>query len=419
MLRWQCLIALTLTALPFESARAADWPEFRGPGGLGVYAGKPLVTEWGTDTNVTWKTALPGVGWSSPIAVAGKLFLTTAVPTTTAKGADYSLRALCVDQAKGNVLWDTELFVEKTATVPQPHKKNSHASPTPVSDGKRVWVHFGHMGTACLDLDGNVVWKTQELGYHPLHGNGNSPILVDDTLVFACDGKDVTFLAALDVNTGKVRWKTDRNANATMKFSFATCLLVEHAGKRVIVSPASNFCFGYDPKDGKELWRLKYPKSGWSLIAAPVYAHGMVFFSTGYMSQQLLAFKPDDTGDISANVVWASKRDAPNTPTPQVIGDELYMLSDSGFLTCLDAKTGKVHYAERLAGKAYSASPIVADGKMYFTSEDGVGQVVAVGKEFKALARSELKEKTFATFVPVGGGLFLRTESQLYRFDPK
>jgi len=416
MTRWLTLTLLTLAALP---APAADWPEFRGPGGLGVYAGKPLVTEWGVEKNVTWKRPLPGVAWSSPIAVGGKLFLTTAVPTTTGDKPDYSLRALCVDQAKGTTLWDTELFVEKTETVPQPHKKNSHASPSPVSDGQRVWVHFGHMGTACLDLDGKVLWRTQELSYHPIHGNGNSPILVDDALVFACDGKEVTFLAALDVNTGAVRWKTDRDANASFKFSFATCLLVEHNGTRMIVSPASNFCMGYDPKSGKELWRLKYPKPGWSLIAAPVYAHGLVFLSTGYVNQQLLAFKPEGTGDITANVAWQTKRDAPNTPTPQVIGDELYMLSDSGFLTCLDAKTGKVYYAERLAGKAYSASPILADGKMYFTSEEGVGQVVAVGKEFKVLSRSELKEKTFATFVPVDGALFVRTETQLYRFDPK
>ena len=416
MTRWLCLTLLTLAALP---AHAADWPEFRGPGGLGVYAGKPLVTEWGVEKNVTWKTPLPGVAWSSPIAVGGKLFLTTAVPGSVGDPADYSLRALCVDQAKGIIDWDVELFVEKTATVPQPHKKNSHASPTPVSDGKRVWVHFGHMGTACLDLAGNVLWKTQELSYHPLHGNGNSPILVEDTLVFACDGKEVSFLAALDANTGKVRWNTDRKTTATLKFSFATCLLIETNGARVIVSPAANFCGGYDPKTGKELWRVKYPKPGWSLIAAPIYAHGLVFLSTGYVNQHLIAFKPEGTGDITANVVWETKRNAPNTPTPQVIGDELYMLSDSGFLTCLDAKTGTVHYSERLAGKAYSASPILADGKMYFTSEDGVGQVVAVGREFKPLTRSELKEKTFATFVPVDGALFLRTESQLYRFDPK
>ena len=416
MIRWLCLITLTLTAPPLA---AADWPEFRGPGGTGVYAGKPLVTEWGVEKNVTWKTPLPGVAWSSPVAVGGKLFLTTAVPTTNGDRTDFSLRTMCVDQAVGNIVWDVELFVEKTDATPQPHKKNSHASPTPVSDGKHVWVHFGHMGTACLDLAGKVVWKTQELGYDPLHGNGNSPILVDDLLVFAIDGKTVTSLVALDQKTGEVRWRTKRETSAVLMFSFATCLLIEHAGTRMIVSPAANFCIGYDPKSGKELWRVKYPKPGWSLIAPPIYAHGLVFVATGYVNQHLIAFKPEGTGDITANVVWQTKRDAPNTPTPQVVGDELYMLSDAGILTCLDAKTGKVHYAERLAGKSYSASPILAANTMYFTSEDGVGQVVAVGKEFKEVARSELKEKTFATFVPVDGALFVRTESQLYRFDPK
>ena len=199
----RCVLLVTLLLCGVARTPAADWAEFRGPGGKGLYAGKPLPTEWGADKNVSWKAELPGLGWSSPIAVGGKLFLTTAVPNTVGDPSDYSLRALCVDQAKGNIDWDIELFVEKTATVPQPNKKNSHASPTPVSDGKRVWFHFGHMGTACLDLAGNVLWKTQELSYDPLHGNGNSPILVDDLLVFAIDGKLVTSLAALDINTGR------------------------------------------------------------------------------------------------------------------------------------------------------------------------------------------------------------------------
>jgi outer membrane protein assembly factor BamB len=410
MTRWlsTALIALTATTLT-----AADWPAFRGPNADGHYVGKPLVTEWGVNRNVTWKTPLPGKGWSTPIAVGDRLIVTTAVPA----GSDYSLRALALSQKTGAILWDKELFVEKTADVPQPHKKNSHASPSPVSDGKQVWVHFGHMGTACLGLDGNVLWKTQELKYDPLHGNGDSPILVDDLLVFNCDGKDVAFVAALDKATGQVRWKTPRKTGARMTFSFATCLLIEHAGRRMIVSPAADFCMGYDPKSGAELWRVKYPQPGWSLIAQPVTTKGLVVIATGYTNQHLIAFRPDGTGDITPQIVWDMKRNAPNTPTPIAVGDELYVLSDAGFLTCMDALSGKVHYAERLAGRAYSASPILADGKLYFTSELGVGQVIAVGKEFREVSRSELDEKTFASPVPVDGALYLRTESQLYRFD--
>jgi len=410
--------ALLILGAYIGSAAAADWPEFRGPNGLGVYTGRPIPTVWGPDKNVVWKTPIRGLGWSSPIAVGGKLFLTTAVPSEEPE-PKYSLRSLAVDAASGKVDWDVELFVEDTKTAPRPHKKNSHASPTTVSDGKKLWVHFGHMGTACLSLSGEVLWKNEELKYKPVHGNGASPILVDDLVVFCCDGSVDPFLVALDQTTGKIRWKTDRKSGSTMSFSFATCQLIEHEGRRMIVSPASNVCMGYDPKTGAELWRVKYPKPGWSLICRPIYAHGLLFISTGYVNQHILAFPPTGSGDLTDKIVWQTNRNVPNTPTPMVVGDELYLISDQGMFSCLDAKTGKVHFAERLAGRGYSASPILFDGKLFITSEDGIGQVMAVGKEFKQLARNDLNERTFATFVPVDGALFVRTESSLYRFEGK
>ena len=415
------VFTLALAGPGAHPAVAADWTEFRGPDGTGHYAGPPLPLKWGTDTNVAWKTPIPGEGWSSPILLDGKLYLTTAVPDNAGPSANsYSLRAVRVDAATGTIDWNRELFVEDTSAVPQPHKKNSHASPTPVTDGKRVYVHFGHMGTAALDPDGTVVWKTQELRYDPRHGNGGSPILVDDRLVIVCDGDDKQFLAALDTGTGKVAWTTDRKIGPGLGFSFATPLFIEHAGKSMIVAPASNFVMGYDPKTGDELWRVKYPKAGWSLIARPVYGHGLVYVCTGYTNQHLIAFPPDGTGDITDQIVWQTRRDVANTPTPILVGDELYMLSDRAVLTCLDAKTGNVHWSERLAGNAYSASPIYADGRLYVTSEQGIGQIIAAGTTFKELAGPfDLDEKTFATFVPADGALYLRTESQLYKFASK
>lgn len=405
-------------ALLASGSPAADWSEFRGPDGTGHYSGPPLPLKWGTDTPAAWKTPIAGKGWSSPILLKGRLYLTTAVPQKNGTHTAYSLRALCLDATTGKPLWERELFVEDTATVPQPHKKNSHASPTPITDGERIFVHFGHMGTAALDPDGSVAWKTQKISYDPRHGNGGSPILVDDLLFFACDGNDEQFVVALDKRTGQVRWKTDRNHGAKLGFSFATSQLIEHAGKKVIVSPASDFVMGYEPQTGKELWRVRYPKSGWSLITRPVYAHGLVYICTGYVNQHLIAFKPEGTGDITRNIVWQTKRNAANTPTPLIVGDELYMIADNGFMTCFDAKTGKVHWSERLAGNAYSASPIYADGNIYITSEAGVGQVIAAGKNFREVAGPfDLQEKTFATFVPSDGALYIRTESQLYKFQ--
>ena len=411
---------LLLLALALALAPPADWREFRGPDGTGHYAGPALPTEWGPDKNALWSRPLLGSGWSSPILVGGKLILTTAVPQGDTPPADQSLRAVAVDFETGNLLWDVELIRAPAALAGQMHKKNGHASPTPASDGKVVVCHFGHMGTAAVDLAGKVLWVNRELQYKPVHGNGASPVLVDDLAVMACDGGDVAFVAALEVATGKVRWKTDRKHNAKMPFSFATPHVVAGPdGKRVLVSPASDYCMGYDPLTGAELWRCKYPQAGWSLICRPVVAHGRVLVSTGYMTPHLLAIDPFRTGDVTPAWDWKVKMYAPNTPTPLVVGDEAYLVADMGFLSCVDARTGKTHYTERLAGKSYSASPIYSDGKLWLTSEDGVGQVVAAGTEFKEVSRSELKQKTFATFVPAAGSLVVRTESGLYRFGAK
>ena len=410
---------LSVCLAPAPAAASGDWPEFRGPGGSGVYSGAPVVTGWGPDKNVAWSANVPGLGWSSPVVAAGKVFLTTAVPDDPDAPTAYSLRALALDTADGKVVWDKELFREDVKADPSPHKKNSHASPTPVTDGEHVWVHFGHLGTACLTVAGEVVWRSTENRYSPVHGGGASPILVDNLLVFPCDGASDPYLAALDKTTGKTRWKTPRGTKGRYTFSFATCLLVEHAGKRVLVSPAAHVCVGVDPATGAELWRVKYAQPGWSLISQPVYAHGLAFVATGYGDQKLLALPPGGSGDVTNSVVWKTARDAPNTPTPVAFGDELYVVSDAGKLTCFDAKTGKVHYAERLAGRAYSSSPVVANGKLYITSEDGVGQVLATGTSYNPLTRSAMNERTFATPAPHAGALYVRTETKLFKFAGK
>lgn len=408
-------LLLSLLALSAEPDKAG-WVEFRGPDGTGHYAGPPVPTSWGPDKNVGWKTDIPGKGWSSPILVGGKLFLTTAVP---ADGGGFELRALAVTAETGKIAWNVKVF-DQPADAPKGHAKNSHASPTAVSDGERVIVHFGHMGTACLDLDGKELWKSQKHPYKPTHGNGGSPILVGDTVVFSCDGQDQQFVVALDKKSGKEVWNTDRKSSANLAFSFATPQLIEHEKTRMIVSAASDFVAGYDPTSGKELWRASYPKPGWSLITRPVYGHGLVFISTGYVNQHLIAVKPEGTGDLTKNVVWKMAKNAPNTPTPLLVGDELYVLSDQGMLSCVDAKTGKVHWDQRLKGKGFSASPILANGNVYVTSEDGVGTVFAASKaEYKEVGASDMKEKTFATPLPAAGALYLRTETKLFKFVEK
>jgi outer membrane protein assembly factor BamB len=349
------------------------------------------------------------------VVVAGRVYLTTAVPVEQGPG-ELSLRALCLDAGAGKVLWDREVFREP-ATAPRVHAKNSHASPTPLVHDGKLYVHFGHQGTACLDLDGKVVWKNDSLTYNPVHGNGGTPIVVDDLLVFGCDGGDKAFLVALDRGTGKVRWQTDRKSEASRKFSFSTALLITVKDRRQIISPFSDAVCAYDPATGKEIWRVRY--DGYSVIPRPVFGQGLVFICTGYNSPSLLAIRPDGSGDVTeTHVAWKARRGAPHTPSLLLLGEELYMVSDSGTASCLDAKTGKVYWQERLGGN-YSASPLAADGKVYFQSEDGVGTVIEAGREFKKLARNALKERSLASYAASGGALFLRTEKNLYRFEAR
>jgi outer membrane protein assembly factor BamB len=405
-----CLCALLSCCL---SAPAADWPQFRGPNGDGHYDGPKIPVEWGPDKNIVWKTPIPGLGWSSPIVWKGKVYLTTAVDDQ--KG--YSLEAICVDAKSGKIDWQKEAFVEDTASAPKPHTKNSHASPTPVTDGERLYVHFGHMGTAALSLDGRILWKNSNLKYTPVHGNGGSPIVVDDKLVFSCDGSDVQFIVALDKKNGNVAWKTERKGGHPKGFSFSTPQVITVNGKKEIISPASGMVAAYEPAKGAEIWRVKY--NGYSLIPRPIFGDGLLFIPTGYDSPVLNAIKPEGKGDLtSSNIAWTVKRAVPHTASLLFVDDSVYMVSDGGVASCLNAKTGEVHWSERIAGK-YSASPIYHDGKIFFTSEEGQGTVIAAGKEFKVLQKNDLKERTFASFAAVDGALYVRTEKELYRFEEK
>jgi outer membrane protein assembly factor BamB len=397
-----------------QLALAEDWPEFRGPTGQGLVTKGKLPTTWNQVKNVAWKQEILGKGWSSPVVSGGRVYLTTAVP---GDGGDQSLRALCLDAAKGNILWDTEVFLQDGAKAPNIHSKNSHASPTPlVRDGK-LFVHFGHQGTACLDLDGKVLWRNTSLRYAPVHGNGGSPILVEDMLVFSCDGGDERFVVALNTADGSVRWKTPRTVEATKGFSFHTPLLIDVAGRKQIISAGSNVVSAYDPVDGKEIWRVRY--DGYSVIPRPVYGHGLVFVCTGYERPSLLAIRADGKGDLTdTHVVWKTSKAVPHSPSLLLTGKELYMVSDGGVASCLDAATGAVHWQQRLGGN-YSASPLLADGKIYFQSEQGTTVILQAGKQFKLLAKNALDERSLATPAAADGALFIRTEDHLYRIGQR
>lgn len=410
-LAFASVFTLTLTpALP-----SADWTQFRGPDGQGHAGGAKLATEWGPDKNVAWRKEIPGLGWSSPVIVDGKVFLTTAVP----QAGGYSLRALCLDAKTGDVAWDKEVFKE-AAGSPRPHSKNSHASPTPVVEGGNVYAHFGHLGTACLKAaDGEKVWATQELSYKPVHGNGGSPILVGDLLVFSIDGSDKQVVVALDKKTGKVSWKTPRNyGGKASPFSFSTPLVITVNGQEQLVSAGSGVVTALEPKTGKEVWRVTYG-SGYSVVPRPVSANGLVYVCTGYDRAKLLAIKPDGKGDVTkTHVAFTAEKNVPLNPSPLAAGDAIYLVSDNGMVSCLDAKTGAERWGERV-GRAYSASPILAGGLIYILDESGTATVFKPGNSYDPVATNKLGEKSLASFGVAGDALFLRTEKALYKIEKK
>ena len=402
---------LVLLAAAAASQASDSWPEFRGPTGQGVSDLKNLPTEWSTNKNVAWRQAIPGTGWSSPVLHNGRLYLTSAVKP--AMSAKQSLRTLCLDSSTGKIIWNTEVFQDETSKA---HPKNSQASPTPVLSGEQLFVHFGHQGTACLDLAGKVLWKNNGLRYSPVHGNGGSPALAGSALIFSADGGTDPFVAALDRHSGKVLWKTKRETSAKKQFSFSTPLVIKVNGQTQVISPGSGAVCAYDPADGRELWRVRYGE-GYSVIPRPIFGHGLLFLASGYDQPWVYAIRPDGAGDVTdTHVVWKLSKGAPNTPSLLLAGDELYFVSDAGVANCVDAKTGTLHWQERV-GSGCSASPVFADGKIYIQDEAGLGVVLEAGKEFKLLAKNALHERTLASYAVGDGALFIRTEKNLYRIQ--
>ena len=395
-----------LIALASGRPRAEDWPQFRGPTGQGHSTERDVPLEWSESRNVRWKTPVPGRGWSSPVVSAGRVWLTTAV--TERGGA--SLRALAFDADNGREVVNVEVVRIGSANLL--NLKNSHASPTPIVDGDRVYVHFGAEGTAALTTTGDIVWKTR-LPYQSQHGNGGSPVLYGGLLIVSCDGSDAAFVAALDARTGKVRWKTFRRQPFDQAYS--TPLVIRVGDRDQIVSAGAFRAAAYDPETGRELWRVGYG-DGFSNVPRPVYGHGLVYIATGFQQPSLLAVRADGAGDVTrTHVAWALRRAAPLTPSPLLAGDELYVVNDGGIATCLDAKTGETHWIQRLGGGDYSASPVLADGRVYFLSEGGMATVIAAGRSFHKLSTNTVEGETLASMAVSAGSIFIRTDTHLYR----
>jgi outer membrane protein assembly factor BamB len=383
---------------------AQDWPEFRGPTGQGHSDERGLPLTWSENKNVRWKVAIPGRGWSSPAIQGDRIWLTTA----TEEGK--SLRAIAVDRNTGAILHNVEVFRLKSLGNLNP--KNGLASPTPVLEGDRVYLHFGAHGTACLTQSGEIVWKTRLDYDNGQHGPGGSPVIYDNLLIVSCDGQDVQYVVALDKLTGKVRWRKFRQGFQ----AYTTPLVVRLPEGDQVISPGAFRAIAYEPRTGKELWQVKYG-DGFSNVPRPVYGNGLVFICTGFQQAWVLAVRLDGRGDVTkSHIVWKLDRGVPRTPSPLLVGEELYWVSDNGIVTCVDAKTGAEHWRARLGGE-HSASPIYADGRIYFLSEEGESVVIAPGKQFKVLATNQLDGPTLASMAVSGGSIFIRSQTHLYRLS--
>ncbi len=430
-----CLPSLLLVSMLSARTQAEDWLQWRGTDGQGHSATTDLAITWSAESGVVWKASIPGRGWSSPVIHASQIWLTTAIETPAdpeiakerlkTNTGDQPLtvldrvefRAICIDRETGKIIHDLLLF-EKSK--PQwVHALNSYASPSPIWDHGQLFCHFGAYGTAAVNTStGKMAWVNTELEVMHENGPGGSPVVTDDSVVFHLDGSDRQFIVALDRKTGAVRWRTDRSgemqSNGQLRKSYGTPLVLELGGKLQIVSPATDWLYGYDAKNGSELWKIPYGELGFSLTPRPVVGLNHIFMATGFGRPQVVGIQLED--GRPSEIKWRYKRGAPTMPSPILVGEELYFVSDNGIFTCLDAVSGAELYRERLGGN-FCSSPILADGRIYVGNREGSMFVIAPGKKFELLAENKLPGAIFATPAAVDHALYIRTDQGIYRIE--
>jgi len=425
--RSRIVFALAVFSASFvlSSPAAEEWPEFRGPYGNGLVSvpgdtmasGIPL--SWSETENVRWKIKIPHSGWSTPVVQNGQVWLTTAA----LDGKDFFV--ICVNAEDGKVVFNNKLF-HCDSPEPLGNIVNGYASPSPAIEKGRVYVHFGSYGTACLDTSNcKVIWQRQDLPCRHFRGPGSSLIIFENLLILTMDGIDVQYMVALDKNTGKTIWKTDRTAewndldaqgkpmmDGDFRKAYSTPLVADVNGKFQLLTTASKASYSYDVRTGKELWKIHH--SRYSVATRPLFSHGLALISTG---GELLAIKPDGRGDVTdTHVAWKVTSAVPRMSSPVIVDDLLYMVNEDGTATCLEVATGKQVWQERIRG-SYYASPISVDGRVYFFSVAGKTTVLKTGRTYELLGTNVLDDGFMASPAVSGKALFLRTKTSLYRIE--
>lgn len=406
-------LVFVLASWPGGSRRLhAQWSQFRGPNGQGHSQSGRLPDVWSESQNVAWKVSINGLGHSSPVLLGEQVWLTTAL------NEGRSLRAVSVNAQNGKIVFDSEVFTPANPT--KIDNRNSHATPTPVVEPGRVYVHFGSMGTACLStFTGEVLWRNEELTVDYLSGPANSPILASGLLIVHFDGADQQFVAAFDSQTGRIAWKTNRSApyqdDPILKRAFATPVLMTVDGKHQLISLGADQMQAYNPATGTEIWQVRY--SGTSNIPMPLVGNNMLYVSTGFRKPELWAIRADGHGDVTdSHVVWRYTRQVPAVVSPLLIGKRIYMVTELGIAVCLNAATGQVVWQERISGN-FSASMVYGDGRIYMCSEEGVVTIIEPADEYRLLAVNKLDGQIKATPALAEGSIFLRTTSHLYHIS--
>ena len=417
-----------------------NWPQFRGPGALGVADGNRLPVEWSHEKNVAWKRDLPGRGWSSPIVWEDQVFLTTCVSSGESEKPKKGLyfggnrlkppksrhewKLICLDLNSGRIRWERTVH----AGVPEKslHLKNSYASETPVTDGRHVYAYFGNVGVFCFDLKGQLVWSKP----FPVRstrfewGTAASPVLHGDRLYIVNDNQEQSYLLALDKKSGEKIWRVERKE----KSNWATPFIWENARRTEIIIPGTGKTRSYD-LNGKLLYEFGGASS--ITIATPYSKFGMLYVSSGYIldpKKPIWAIRPGATGDISLgsnesqndHIAWCQKQAAPYNPTTIIYGDQLYVLLDRGLVTSYDARIGKPIYGRKRLpnGRAFTSSPWACDGKLFFLNEFGTTFVVQAGPVFRILHTNKLTEDDMCMATPAlaGDRLVIRTAARVYCF---
>ncbi|MCP3692021.1 MAG: PQQ-binding-like beta-propeller repeat protein [Planctomycetaceae bacterium] len=430
-----CVPVVSVSGAETVAAPKVHWNQFRGPQGDGISTARNLPVEFSETKNVRWKVPVLGVGWSSPVVWKNQVWVTSGIE------GGRKLLAICLDVETGKIVHQVTVF-DVTNPGMEWTNQNPHATPTPLVEEGRIYVHYGSYGTACLDTaSGKVLWKRQDLKCNHRVGPASSPIADDQSLFLQLDGVDVQYVVALDKLTGKTRWQTTRQVTSDLatrlrnaglseeairgtlnkkpgdnRKSYATPTLVTVEGKQQLIAPGAEVLFSYDPQTGKEIWRVDLQGWCWNVACRPILANGLIYVTTG-IAKELMAIRPGGRGNVTeSHVSWTRRQSVPNMSSPLLVGSRLYMVTDSGgIVTCMDARSGEQVWRNRLRPSGdHWASPVLANGKIYFCSKTGDVTVIEAGESYQGIASNRLEANLIASPAVAGDSLILRSTTHLY-----